>query len=71
MAKAQHDNFAVGRQDQADDGHGGDDRQQHADRDTPAAISAVISLFRWIHETVNIAETNASNPPTRSNSPIV
>ena len=32
----------------------------------PAAISAVISLFRWIQETVNIAETSASNPPTRS-----
>ena len=40
-------------------------------RDMPAAISAVISLFRWIQETVNIAETSASSPPTRSNSPIV
>ena len=31
-------------------------------RGTPAAISAVISLCRWIQATVNMAETNASSP---------
>ncbi len=40
-------------------------------RDMPADISAVISLLRWIQETVNMAEIKASIPPTRSKNPIV
>ena len=71
MAVAWQENFAIGRQNQADDGHRADDRQEHAERDTPAAISAVISLCRWIHETVNIAEMRASSPPVRSKTRIV
>ena len=50
-----------------DDGQDGprgreDHRPHDADREMPAAISAVSSLCRWIQATVNMAETSVNRP---------